>query len=132
MRNPRLKSINRLYLFPHVLLLFIACIGCSNIETVSLPVHKTGHFQQDRFRFIVAADPQLFRGKKEDLDKAIESINNFEPEFVIMCGDLVEIPSNQQQIRAYKDAASKLSPEISLYNVSGNHVLGQPVKSPQR
>ena len=128
MRNPRLKSINRLYLFSHVLLLFIACIGCSNIETVSLPVHKSGHFQQDRFRFIVAADPQLFRGKKEDLDKAILSINDFEPEFVVMCGDLVETSSNQQQIQAYKDSVAKLSPEITLYNLPGNHDLGLPVK----
>lgn len=120
--------MNRSYFIAHVLLLFIICIGCNNTETASLPVDKSCHFQQANFRFIVAADPQLFRGKKEDLDKAIESINDFEPEFVVMCGDLIETPSDQQQIQAYKDAVAKLSPEISLYNVSGNHDLGKPVK----
>lgn len=114
--------MNRLYFIAHVLLLFIVCTGCDNT------VDESGHFQQDNFRFVVAADPQLFRGKKEDLDKAIEPINNFEPEFVVVCGDLIETPSNQEQIQAYKDAVAKLSPEISLYNVSGNHDLGLPVK----
>lgn len=113
--------MNRLYFIAPVLLLFIICTGCNNTGTASLPV-------QDGFRFIVAADPQLFRGKKEDLDEAIESINDFEPEFVVMCGDLIETSSNQQQIQAYKDSVAKLSPEISLYHVSGNHDLGRPVE----
>jgi predicted phosphodiesterase len=109
-------------------LLFMVCTGCNNTQTASLPVGKSGHFQQNNFRFIVASDPQLFRGKKEDLDKAIGLINDFKPKFVVMCGDLIENPSNQQQIQAYKDAVLKLSPKILLYNVSGNHDLGQPVK----
>ena len=114
--------MNRLYFIAYVLLLFIVCTGCNNTKD------ESGLFQQDDFRFIVASDPQLFRGKKEDLDKAIESINNLEPEFVVMCGDLIETPSNQQQIQAYKDAVAKLSPQILLYNLSGNHDLGLPVK----
>ncbi|MBM4104191.1 MAG: hypothetical protein FJ263_09120 [Planctomycetes bacterium] len=109
-------------------LLFIVCTGCSNTQTAALPHDKSGHFRQDNFRFIIASDPQLFRGKKEDLDKAIGLINDFKPEFVVMCGDLIENPSNQQQIQAYQDAVSKLSHRILLYNVSGNHDLGQPVK----
>lgn len=68
------------------------------------------------------------RGKKEDLDIAIESINDFKPDFVIMCGDLIETPANLHQIKSYKDAVSTLSDEIVLVNVSGNHDLGQPVK----
>ena len=109
-------------------LLFMVCTGCSPTQTASLPVDQSGHFQQDKFQFIVASDPQLFRGKKEDMDIAIELINDFRPEFVIMCGDLIESPSNQEQIQAYKDAVSKLSPEIILHNIPGNHDLGQPVK----
>ena len=113
--------MNRLFFIAHVILVFIVCIGCDNTED------ESGYFQQEDFRFVVAADPQLFRGKIEDLEKAVESINDFEPEFVVMCGDLMETPSNQQQIQAYKDAVAKLSPEILLYNVSGNHDLGLPV-----
>lgn len=102
-------------------LLLMVCAGCNNTQT-------TSGIQQDNFRFIVAADPQLFRGKKETLDKAIESINGFKPKFVIVCGDLIETPSNPPQIQAYKEAVSKLSPKTALYNLSGNHDIGRPVE----
>lgn len=125
MKKHRSKSIDRRCFIAHVLLLLIAPAGCNDTRTISQVIDKSS--QRD-FRFIVAADPQLFRGKKEDLDRAIESINDFEPAFVVMCGDLIETPSNQPQILAYKDSVSKLSPEIALYNVPGNHDLGQPVK----
>jgi 3',5'-cyclic AMP phosphodiesterase CpdA len=122
------KRIGMMIIACWLALLFVVCTGCSNTQTTSLPVEQSGHLQPDNFRFIVASDPQLFRGKKEDLDKAIGSINEFKPDFVVMCGDLIETPSNQEQIQAYKDAVSKLSPEILLYNIPGNHDLGQPVK----
>ena len=104
-------------------------VGCGNTRTASLSRDKSGSFRQDNFRFIIAADPQLFRGKIEDLENAIELINDFKPKFVVMCGDLVETPSNQSQILAYKEAVSKLSPQITLHNISGNHDLGQTVKT---
>lgn len=55
------------------------------------------------------------------------SINQFEPAFVIICGDLIEMPSNQEQIAAYTESISFLNPTIRLYNMPGNHDLGQPV-----
>lgn len=106
----------------HFLLCIIFCVGCSGPQRVSLP-------DEASFQFIVVADPQLFRGKKADLDKAVQSINQFKPDFVVMCGDLVETPGNLQQIQAYKNSVSGLSSEITLYNLPGNHDLGRPVKS---
>ena len=120
--------MNRYYYINHALLLFVMIAGCNNIKFNSLSNKELDPSQQDRFQFIVAADPQLFRGKKEDLDKAIGFINSCKPEFFVMCGDLVETPGDIQQIQAYKDSASKLSSEIKLYNVSGNHDLGRPVE----
>ena len=109
----------------HILLLFI-CLGCINTHKAYSPHNINGQFQQSPFKFIVAADSQLFRGKKEDLDEAIEKINALKPEFVVMCGDLIETPSNLEQISAYKDSVSKLSSDITLHNIAGNHDLGRP------
>jgi predicted MPP superfamily phosphohydrolase len=128
MGNLRMKCINRLIFIACVLLLFIVCTGCNNTEMTFATAEKTSHLQQENFRFIVAADPQLFRGKTEDLDRAIQSINDFEPDFIVMCGDLIETPSNPEQISAYKDSVSKLSSDITLYNIAGNHDLGRPAK----
>lgn len=126
MNNDRLMG--RYAFIAYVLSLLIQLNGCHGTRTASLPISASDHSQPHGFRFIIAADPQLMRGKKEDLDIAIKSIHDFKPEFVIMCGDLIETPANLHQIKAYKDAVSKLSDEIVLVNVSGNHDLGQPVK----
>jgi predicted phosphodiesterase len=119
--------MKRLFFILSVLLLIPIDAGCNDINNIKLCSDKTTHFQQKSFRFIVASDPQLFRGNKEDLVKAVESINTYEPAFVIMCGDLIENPSNPDQIQAYKDSMAYLSPTISLYNIPGNHDLGHPV-----
>ncbi|HDS83974.1 MAG TPA: hypothetical protein ENN97_02080 [Phycisphaerales bacterium] len=118
--------MSRLPAFTTVLLLTLAGIGCDN-SGVHRPLKESGAIPQKGFRFIVAADPQLFRGQKKDLDNAIASINEFEPAFVVMCGDLIETPSNQEQIMAYKESVSSLKPTIPLYNLPGNHDLGRPV-----
>lgn len=118
--------MSRLFPFVSTLLLILTGAGCNNLDT-DRPLGESGYSQQKEFRFIVAADPQLFRGSKEDLDKAIASINELEPAFVVMCGDLVETPSNQEQIGAYKESVSRLKPTIQLYNMPGNHDLGRPV-----
>lgn len=101
--------------------------GCEDSTATERPLGGSKDFAQKEFRFIVAADPQLFRGQKEDLDNAIASINEFEPAFAVMCGDLIETPSNQAQITAYKESVSSLNPTIRLYNMPGNHDLGRPV-----
>ncbi len=118
--------MSRLFPFVSVLLLMLTGAGCNNLDE-NKPLSESGNSHQKGFRFIVAADPQLFRGSKEDLDKAIASINELEPAFVVMCGDLIETPSNQEQIAAYKESISHLKPTIRLYNMPGNHDLGRPV-----
>ncbi|AQT69815.1 Calcineurin-like phosphoesterase [Anaerohalosphaera lusitana] len=114
-------------------LFFLLCLtffsGCCLRPDSTSPGDQFDSRQKESIRFIVAADPQLFRGDKSDLVEAIQLINRLEPDFVVMCGDLVETPSNMEQIRAYKDAVTELSGDIPLYNLPGNHDLGRPVGS---
>lgn len=117
----------RAFFFLLLLLLFV-CSGCSNVTSSTTGVDVNDSTESSGFSFVVAADPQLFRGKTEDLLKAIEHINKLEPAFVIVCGDLVETPSNPKQIKAYKDSIAGLDEGIALYNLAGNHDLGRPVK----
>jgi 3',5'-cyclic AMP phosphodiesterase CpdA len=118
--------MNRYYFTLAVLVLLVGFTACNKTPSVSSDGSRT--FQEDQFRFVVAADPHLFRGPKVDFDKAIELINRLDPEFVVVCGDLIETPADQDQIDAYKDSVSKLTPDIALYNVAGNHDLGRPAK----
>ena len=74
-----------------------------------------------RFSFVVAADPQLFWGPRELWEKAIEHVNRLEPAFLLVCGDLVQEPGNEEQAKAYLEAAEKLKESIPLHDVAGNH-----------
>ena len=79
--------------------------------------------------FVVAADPQLFWGPLALWEEAIRHVNRLKPAFMVVCGDLIQEPGNEDQARAYLEAARALRPDIPLYNVAGNHdVLGTPTR----
>ena len=79
------------------------------------------------FFFVTAADPQLFWGPLALWQEAIRHVNRLKPAFMVVCGDLIQEPGNEDQARAYLNAAGALRPNIPLYNVAGNHdVLGTP------
>jgi len=80
-----------------------------------------GEAEKCKFFFIVAADPQLFWGPLELWEKAVEHVNRLKPTFLVVCGDLVQEPGNDEQARAYLETAGKLDESIRLYNVAGNH-----------
>lgn len=69
-------------------------------------------------------DNKDFAGETVNFEKAVAEANRLQPAFVIVCGDLVNKPGDEEQIREYKRIAAKLNPGISLYNVSGNHDVG--------
>ncbi|MEX2232009.1 MAG: metallophosphoesterase [Cyclobacteriaceae bacterium] len=81
------------------------------------------------FFFIQMADTQFgfftdnrdFRKETINFEKAIGEANRLRPEFVVICGDLVNKPGDTAQINEYKRIASKLHPAIRLFNVAGNH-----------
>jgi 3',5'-cyclic AMP phosphodiesterase CpdA len=84
------------------------------------------------FFFIQLADPQFgFAAENKDFaletanfEKAIAAANRLRPAFVIVCGDLVNKPGDPAQVAEYLRIASQLDRSIKLYNVAGNHDIG--------
>jgi 3',5'-cyclic AMP phosphodiesterase CpdA len=77
--------------------------------------------KQGGFCYFVMADPQLFWGSKEDWQRAISCANRLKPDFVVVCGDLINNPGNEDEAKAYLEIAGTLDKAIPIYNVSGNH-----------
>ncbi len=84
------------------------------------------------FFFIQAADPQFgmftadrdFAQESANFAFVIATANRLRPAFVIVCGDLTNKPGDAAQIAEYQRIAHKLDPAIPLYNVAGNHDVG--------
>lgn len=55
---------------------------------------------------------------------AIATVNRLKPAFVVVTGDLVNKPGDPAQIAEYQRILGTLDKGIALYNVSGNHDLG--------
>ncbi|MCE5315529.1 metallophosphoesterase [bacterium] len=81
------------------------------------------------FEFVQIADPQIgFSTNNVDLtpdiqnfEKAVEYINRTKPAFVIISGDMVNIPHDIKQIRAFWRIAKQIKADIPLHLVPGNH-----------
>lgn len=82
--------------------------------------------------FLQMADTQFgffnenldFKKETVNFEKAIAQVNRLHPAFVIVCGDLVNKAGDAAQIAEYKRIASGLDPAVRLYNVPGNHDVG--------
>src|SRR5438445_8644373 len=82
--------------------------------------------------FIQMSDPQfgMYAENKDFLQEtinfefAIATANRLRPKFVVICGDLVNQAGNDAQALEFLRIAAKLDPAIKLYNVAGNHDVG--------
>lgn len=82
--------------------------------------------------FVQMSDPQFgmfaenrdFAQETVNFDKAIAAANKIKPAFVVVCGDLVNQAGNAAQIAEYLRISKKLDRAIPLYNVAGNHDVG--------
>lgn len=82
--------------------------------------------------FAVLADPQLgmyakdnnFLQETANLEFVIANLNRLHPDFVVVCGDLTDRTGDEAEITAYKQIMRKLDPTIPVYNVPGNHDVG--------
>lgn len=82
--------------------------------------------------FIQMSDPQfgMFTANKSfdhetaNFEFAIATANRLKPAFVIVTGDLINLGGDPAQTAEYKRIAAKLNPAIKLYNVAGNHDVG--------
>jgi 3',5'-cyclic AMP phosphodiesterase CpdA len=90
---------------------------------------------QKPFFFIQMTDPQFgfftgnkdFKKESENFEKAITAANKLRPAFVIVTGDLINLPGDAAQINEYKRIVTLLDPSIKIYHVAGNHdVTNEP------
>lgn len=99
-------------------------IGGAAVATLAwpAPAQRTGAAETKRgFCFLLMADPQLFWGSRESWDRAIGHANTLKPDFVVVCGDMVNHAGNAEEVKAYLDGAAQLDQAIALYHVCGNH-----------
>ncbi|HEX9048407.1 MAG TPA: metallophosphoesterase [Verrucomicrobiae bacterium] len=90
------------------------------------------------FFFIQLTDPQFgmfttnrsFAQETANFEFAVATINRLHPAFVVVTGDLVNKTGDAAQIAEYKRIAAQVDSSIPLYNVAGNHDVGN-VPTPQ-
>jgi len=88
--------------------------------------------RNDAFFFMVFADPQfgITSGGAEwvqeeiNLGKAVDAANRLRPAFVVVCGDLTHLTGDSAAIDAYTRAIRRLDAAIPLYELPGNHDVG--------
>lgn len=84
------------------------------------------------FFFIQMSDPQFgmyradtsFEQETANFELVIATANRLHPAFVVVTGDLINKPGDPAQAAEYWRIAKKLDPSIPLYNVAGNHDVG--------
>ena len=84
------------------------------------------------FFFIQMSDPQFgmytsdrdFTQETANFEFAIANSNRLRPAFVVVCGDLINQAGNTAEAAEYIRIAGKLDHSIPLYNVAGNHDVG--------
>lgn len=94
-------------------------------------IHSTA-LADESFFFIQLSDPQFgmfatnanFVQETANAEFAVATINRLHPAFVVVTGDLVNRTGNAAQIAEYKRVFGKIDPSIPLYNVAGNHDVG--------
>ena len=84
------------------------------------------------FSFLQLSDPQFgmytdnrdFAQETANFEFAIATANRLHPTFVVVCGDLTNKAGDPAQMAEYQRIAHRLDPSIPLYNVAGNHDVG--------
>lgn len=116
----------------------LATSPTGRVDANEEPVAKSESVEP--YFFVVAADPQLLWKQKDDSNwrRTIKEVNRLGPDFMIVCGDLIQAPNNSKAwdnpasvasfnklADIYLAAAKDLKPTIPLYNVAGNHDVSQ-------
>jgi 3',5'-cyclic AMP phosphodiesterase CpdA len=105
------------------------------LRSLAILISLTGGFWaqvKEPFFFIQASDPQFgmyaadqdFEQETANFEFAIATVNRLRPAFLIVTGDLVNKAGDPGQVAEYRRIAAKLDTSIPLYNVAGNHDLG--------
>jgi len=107
-------------------------IPASGSITVSVPDGGGNPAAVEPFFFIQLSDPQFgmfannanFVQETANFEFAVANINRLHPAFVVVTGDLVNKVGDAAQIAEYKRVLAKIDPAIPVYNVAGNHDVG--------
>lgn len=102
------------------------------ISLFFLLLSGAGLCEQSPWFFAVISDPQMgmyagdhnFTQETANLEFAIANLNRLHPRFVVVCGDLVNRTADPAEIAEYKRIVRELDPSIRIYNVAGNHDIG--------
>src|SRR5438105_4352273 len=96
-----------------LLLLAIVAVGCQRAQ------HKSSMRQE--FSFVQMCDPQFgMGGYQEDMERftqAVKQINELKPDFVVICGDLVN-KADKTSFADFNTLKSKLA--VPCYCAPGN------------
>lgn len=84
------------------------------------------------FFFLQLSDPQFgmftadgdFSQETANFEFAVAAVNRLEPAFVVITGDLVNKPGDAAQIAEYRRIKAKVKPSIPVYDMPGNHDIG--------
>src|SRR5258708_4425197 len=82
--------------------------------------------------FIQMSDPQFgmyakdasFEHETTNFEFAIATANRLKPAFVVITGDLINQQGNAAETAEFHRIAGKLDPPIRLFNMPGNHDVG--------
>ena len=88
--------------------------------------------QQRPWFFAVLSDPQMgmydsdksLAQETANFEFVVANLNRLHPRFVVICGDLVNRSGDPAEIAEYKRILRELDPSIPVYNVAGNHDVG--------
>ena len=72
----------------------------------------------------MSADNANVEQERANLEFAVATINRLRPAFVVVTGDLVNRTGDDRQIAEYLDILGKVDREIRVYNLPGNHDVG--------
>jgi 3',5'-cyclic AMP phosphodiesterase CpdA len=109
--------------------LLAALLSGAVLLTTAFLVRRPG---TPSFFFIQMSDPQFgmyaadsnFAQETTNFEMAIATANRLHPTFVVVTGDLINRPGDSAQAAEYWRIAKKLDTSIPLYNVAGNHDVG--------
>jgi 3',5'-cyclic AMP phosphodiesterase CpdA len=70
------------------------------------------------------AEDREFSQETANYEFVVANLNRLQPEFVVICGDLINKPGDPAQRDEYLRITALLDPSIPLYAVAGNHDVG--------
>jgi 3',5'-cyclic AMP phosphodiesterase CpdA len=110
----------------------LTCRTATILSLMMIVLARGAWCQPGPWFFAVLSDPQMgmytsdrdFTQETANLEFVIANLNRLHPRFVVVCGDLVNRSADSAEIAEYKRILGKLDPSIPVYNVPGNHDVG--------